>query len=424
MGLISEIIFTLITLLSFGIFAQKILRIRRSILLGKTAELNDHPGQRWRNVILLALGQKKMFQKPIVAVLHLILYIGFIIINIELLEIIVDGVLGTHRVFSKSMGGLYPFLINTFEILALLVTIACIIFLIRRNVIKLKRFISKDLEGWPRSDANYILIIEILLMSLFLLMNSADHEVSFIISKKFTPWLTANFSQEQLFLIEKSAWWFHIIGIYSFMNYLPYSKHLHIVLAFPNAYYAPLIPSGTLHNMPDIQNEVLYAMQPELAPTNAAAPESFGAKEATELSWKNLMDAYSCSECGRCTDACPANSTGKLLSPRKIMMATRDRIETISKNIAINKVFVPDGKTLLHDYITVEELRACTTCNACVQECPISISPLDIIIELRRSLVMEQSNAPQEWNSMFSNIENNFAPWKFSPDDRDAWTKA
>jgi heterodisulfide reductase subunit C len=322
------------------------------------------------------------------------------------------------------MGGLYTFLINTFEILALLVTVACIVFLIRRNVIKLKRFISKDLEGWPRSDANYILIIEILLMSLFLLMNAADHEVSFIISKNFNPWLTANYSQEQLFLIEKSAWWLHIIGIYSFMNYLPYSKHLHIILAFPNAYYAPLIPSGTLHNMPDIQNEVLYAMQPELAPTNAAAPESFGAKEATELSWKNLMDAYSCSECGRCTDACPANSTGKLLSPRKIMMATRDRIETISKNIAINKVFVPDGKTLLHDYITVEELRACTTCNACVQECPISISPLDIIIELRRSLVMEQSNAPQEWNSMFSNIENNFAPWKFSPDDRDAWTKA
>jgi len=424
MGLISEIIFTLVTLCSFGLFAKKILRIRRSILLGKTTDLNDHPGQRWRNVILLALGQKKMFQKPIVAVLHLILYIGFIIINIELLEIIVDGILGTHRVFSKSMGEFYTFLINTFEVLALLVTIACVIFLIRRNIIKLKRFISKDLEGWPRTDANYILIIEILLMSLFLLMNSADHEVSFMISKNFTPWLTANFDQEQLLLVEKTAWWLHIIGIYAFMNYLPYSKHLHIVLAFPNAYYAPLIPSGTIHNMPDIQNEVLYAMQPELAPTNAATPESFGAKEATELSWKNLMDAYSCSECGRCTDACPANSTGKLLSPRKIMMATRDRIENISKNIAINKVFVPDGKTLLHDYITVEELRACTTCNACVQECPISISPLDIIIELRRSLVMEQSNAPQEWNNMFSNIENNFAPWKFSPDDRDAWTKA
>jgi len=424
MGLISEIIFCLLTLLSFGLFAQKILRIRRSILLGKATDLNDQPGQRWRNVIFLALGQKKMFRKPIVAVLHLIVYIGFIIINIELLEIVLDGILGTHRVFSKSMGGFYIFLINTFEILALLVTIACVIFLIRRNSIKLKRFISKDLEGWPRSDANYILIIEILLMSLFLLMNAADHEVSFIVSKNFTPWLTANFDEEQLLLVEKTAWWLHIIGIYAFMNYLPYSKHLHIVLAFPNAYYAPLIPSGTLHNMTDIQNEVLYAMQPELAPTNAAAPESFGAKEATELSWKNLMDAYSCSECGRCTDACPANSTGKLLSPRKIMMATRDRIETISKNIEVNKVFVPDGKTLLHDYISVEELRACTTCNACVTECPISISPLDIIIELRRSLVMEQSNAPQEWNSMFSNIENNFAPWKFSPDDRDAWTKA
>lgn len=424
MGLIFQTIFCLLTILSFGIFAQKILRIRRSILLGKATHLNDHSSQRWRNVILLALGQKKMFRKPMVAILHLIVYIGFIIINIELLEIIVDGIFGSHRVFSESMGGFYTFLINTFEILALLVTFACVVFLIRRNFIKLKRFISKDLEGWPRSDANYILIIEILLMGLFLLMNAADHEVSFIVSKNFTPWLKSNFDEEQLLLVEKTAWWLHIIGIYAFMNYLPYSKHLHIVLAFPNAYYAPLIPSGTLHNMPDIQNEVLYAMQPELAPSNAAAPESFGAKEATELSWKNLMDAYSCSECGRCTDACPANSTGKLLSPRKIMMSTRDRIETISKNIEANKVYIPDGKTLLHDYITVEELRACTTCNACVTECPISISPLDIIIELRRSLVMEQSNAPQEWNSMFSNIENNFAPWKFSPDDRDAWTKA
>ena len=424
MAYVAGIVFTAITIIAFFVFFKKLGKIARNIHLGKPFQINDQKGKRIQNVLLLAFGQKKMFRNPLVAILHLFVYVGFVIINIELLEIIVDGIFGTHRVFSESMGGFYTFLINTFEILALLVTIACVIFLIRRNSIKLKRFISKDLEGWPRSDANYILIIEILLMSLFLLMNAADHEVSFIISKNFTPWLTSNFDEEQLLLVEKTAWWLHIIGIYAFMNYLPYSKHLHIVLAFPNAYYAPLIPSGTLHNMPDIQNEVLYAMQPELAPTNAAAPESFGAKEATELSWKNLMDAYSCSECGRCTDACPANSTGKLLSPRKIMMATRDRIETISKNIAINKVFVPDGKTLLHDYITVEELRACTTCNACVQECPISISPLDIIIELRRSLVMEQSNAPQEWNSMFSNIENNFAPWKFSPDDRDAWTKA
>lgn len=422
MGLISEIIFCLLTLFSFGMFVQKISRIRRSILLGKPADLNDQPGQRWKNVFLLALGQKKMFQKPIVAILHLIVYVGFIIINIELLEIIVDGILGTHRVFSSSLGEYYQFLINGFEILAVLVTIACIVFLIRRNILKLKRFLSKDLDGWPRSDANYILIAEIILMSLFILMNAADPEVEFVISKHISPLLNNQFDHSQLYLIEKSAWWLHIIGIFAFMNYLPYSKHLHIVLAFPNAYYAPLNPKGVIHNMPAIQNEVLYAMQPELAPENAVAPESFGAKEATELSWKNLMDAYSCSECGRCSEACPANNTGKLLSPRKIMMATRDRIEEISKNIEHNKVFVPDGKTLLHDYITVEELRACTTCNACVQECPISISPLDIIIELRRSLVMEQSNAPQEWNSMFSNIENNFAPWKFSPDDRDAWT--
>ena len=424
MGLISEIIFCLLTLFSFGMFAQKIGRIRRSILLGKPAHLNDQADQRWKHVFLLAFGQKKMFQKPIVAILHLIVYIGFIIINIELLEIIIDGILGTHRVFSTSLGELYTFLINAFEILAVLVTIACIVFLVRRNTLKLKRFLSKDLDGWPRSDANFILIAEIILMSLFILMNAADPDVTFIISKNISPFLYNQFNHTQLFLIEKSAWWLHIIGIYAFMNYLPYSKHLHIILAFPNAYYAPLVPKGIIHNMPAIQNEVLYAMQPELAPTNAVAPESFGAKEATELSWKNLMDAYSCSECGRCTDACPANSTGKLLSPRKIMMATRDRIETIAKNIEINKAIVPDGKTLLHDYITVEELRACTTCNACVEECPISISPLDIIIELRRSLVMEQSNAPQEWNSMFSNIENNFAPWKFSPEDRDAWTKA
>ena len=424
MGLISEIIFCLLTLFSIGMFVQKILRIRRNILLGKKADLNDHPGQRWKHVILLALGQKKMFQKPIVAILHLIVYVGFIVINIELLEIIIDGILGTHRVLKNQLGEIYNLLINSFEILALLVIIACILFLIRRNVLKIKRFISKDLEGWPRSDANFILITEIILMVLFLLMNAADHEGNFLISNQIKPWLSAQFNHSQLYLIENIAWWLHIIGIYAFMNYLPYSKHLHIILAFPNAYYAPLIPKGVIHNMPAIQNEVLYAMQPELAPANAAAPDSFGAKDATELSWKNLMDAYSCSECGRCSETCPANSTGKILSPRKIMMATRDRIETISKNIDLNKVFVPDGKTLLHDYITVEELRACTTCNACVEACPISISPLDIIIELRRSLVMEQSNAPQEWNSMFSNIENNFAPWKFSPDDRDAWTNA
>ena len=272
-----------------------------------------------------------------------------------------------------------------------------------------------------KHSPNAILIIDIVLMSLFLTMNAADAEANYLISSFLKP-LLSNVNASTQSTIEHTAWWLHILGIYAFMNYLPYSKHLHIILAFPNAYYAPLIPKGQMHNMPSIQNEVLYAMQPELAPTNAAAPEKFGARDVMDLSWKNLMDAYSCTECGRCSAACPANITGKLLSPRKIMMDTRDRLEAVGKNIDTNKQFVDDGKSLLHDYISVEELRACTTCNACVEECPVSISPLDIILELRRSLVMEESNAPSEWNGMFSNIENNFAPWKFAPDDRDAWT--
>ena len=323
--------------------------------------------------------------------------------------------------FRSGFPFLYNVIITIFELLAALVIIACVFFLTRRNLLKLKRFISKDLEGWPRTDANYILIAEIILMSLFLLMNAADTKTHFIISSYLQPFLSG-LSNDTLLFIEQSAWWLHILGIYVFMNYLPYSKHLHIILAFPNSYYAPLTPKGSMHNMPDVQKEVLYAMQPELAPTNAAAPYNFGAKDVMDLNSKNLLDAYSCTECGRCSAACPAHLTGKLLSPRKIMMATRDRLEEVGKNIEANSQFVPDNKTLLHNYITVEELRACTTCNACVEECPVSISPLDIILELRRSLIMEESNAPQEWNSMFSNIENNFAPWKFAPDQRDAWT--
>ena len=423
MALIAELLFGIVTATAFYLFGKKMLAIRRNILIGKDVNLSDAPAQRWKNVFLLALGQKKMFRNPLVAVLHIILYVGFIIINIELLEIILDGILGTHRIFEKYLGGFYQWIINSFEILAALVIIACIVFFTRRNVIKLKRFINKDLTGWPRTDANAILIIEVVLMCLFLLMNASDANNSnhFIISKHLKPMLNG-LSLPQLSIFEHTAWWLHILGIYAFMNYLPYSKHLHIILAFPNAYYASLIPKGTMHNMPSIQNEVLYAMQPELAPTNAPTPEKFGAKDVMDLSWKNLMDAYSCTECGRCSTACPANSTGKLLSPRKIMMSTRDRLEEVSKNLDKNKQFMEDGKSLLHDYISVEELRACTTCNACVEECPVSISPLDIIIELRRSLVMEESNAPVEWNGMFSNIENNFAPWKFAPDDRDAWT--
>lgn len=433
MHYVQQIGFVALSALAIWLFAKKAAEIRRNIFLGKDEYLNDHPGKRWRNLLLLALGQKKMFKNPLVAVMHFVIYAGFIIINLEVLEIVLDGLLGTHRLFAPFLGGLYNWLINGFEFLAVGVIAVCIVFLCRRNILKLKRFINKDLNGWPRSDANYILITEIILMSLFLTMNTADqvlqatgnHKIgSFFFSNLLTP-IFSGMSDSSLTAIERTCWWLHITGIFAFLNYLPYSKHLHIILAFPNAYYARLEPMGKMKNMPLVQNEVLYAMQPETAPTavgaDAAPPAHFGAKDIFDLSWKNLLDAYSCTECGRCTDACPANITGKLLSPRKIMMATRDRMEDVGKNINQNKQFMDDGKSLLHDYISVEELRACTTCNACVEECPVSISPLDIITELRRSLIMEESNAPQEWNSTFSNIENNFAPWKFSPDDRGKW---
>jgi ferredoxin len=434
MHYIQQIGFVALLVAASWLFARKINEIRHNILLGKDENLNDQPAKRWRNLLLLALGQKKMFQNPLVAVMHLVIYAGFIIINLEVLEIVLDGILGTHRLFAPLLGNLYNWLINGFEFLAVGVIIVCVAFLARRNIIKLKRFISKDLDGWPRSDANYILLTEIILMSLFLTMNAADlllqakgnahyHATGNFFFSGILTSLFSGMSESGLVALERTCWWLHITGIFAFLNYLPYSKHLHILLAFPNAYYARLEPNGKMKNMPAVQNEVLYAMQPETAPTDAAPPAHFGAKDIFELSWKNLLDAYSCTECGRCTAACPANITGKLLSPRKIMMSTRDRVEEVGKNIRMNKTFVADNKSLLHDYITVEELRACTTCNACVEACPVSISPLDIITELRRSLIMEESNAPQEWNSTFSNIENNFAPWKFSPDDRDKWAE-
>lgn len=414
-------------------FTKKAGEIKRNIALGRPESFLDQKGKRWQNVLLLALGQKKMFANLPVAIMHFFLYMGFLIINLEVLEIVLDGILGTHRLFLPYLGNAYAFFINVFEWLAVSVLVFCVFFLARRNVLKVKRLVHKDLVGWPRSDANYILVTEIVLMTLFLTMNTTDlvlqsksapHYSStgdFFWSAMFTP-LLQDWSIENLVILERVAWWLHIAGIFAFLNYLPYSKHLHIVLAFPNAYFARLDSTGKMHNMPAVQNEVLYAMQPELAPTDAAPPARFGAKDVQDLSWKSLMDAYSCTECGRCTDACPANTTGKMLSPRKIMMATRDRLETVGKIMTANKgEFVPDNKSLLHDYISVEELRACTTCNACVEECPVSISPLDIILELRRSLIMEESNAPQEWNGTFSNIENNFAPWKFSPDERDKW---
>ena len=434
MQIVQQILFVLVSIVAIWLFTKKVKEISRNIKLGREEDFSDNKAQRWKNVLLLAFGQKKMFKNPLVAVMHFFVYAGFIIINIEVLEIVLDGIFGTHRLFAKPLGSFYTFLINAFEVLAVLVILACAIFLIRRNIIKLKRFISKDLNGWPRSDANYILITEIILMLLFLILNTSDRALqlqgnehyhdtgSFLVSGFFSSSLNT-ISSSTLLALERGAWWLHIIGIFAFLNYLPYSKHLHIVLAFPNAYYARLEPKGEMKNMPAVQKEVLYAMQPESAPADAAPPANFGAKDVFDLSWRNLLDAYSCTECGRCSAACPATQTGKALSPRKIMMDTRDRLEDVGKNVNVNKEFKDDGKKLLHNYITVEELRACTTCNACVEECPVSISPLEIILELRRSLVMEESNAPQEWNAMFSNVENNFAPWKFSPDERDKWTQ-
>ena len=434
MRIIFQGLFIFALIVAIILFSRKIKEIRRNILLGKDEDFTDQKDLRWKNVFLLAFGQKKMFRNPLVAVLHLFVYVGFVIINIEVLEIVLDGIFGTHRMFANTLGGFYTFLIDSFEVLAVLVLLGCLVFLIRRNILKLARFISHDLDGWPRSDANYILITEIILMILFLTMNASDqvlrertygvyaeHAVGpFIISGKYAQ-IFGGLSSSGLVAVERSAWWLHILGILAFLNYLPYSKHLHILLAFPNAYYARLLPNGEMRNMQAVQLEVLYAMKPELATNEAMPPEKFGAKDVFDLSWRNLLDAYSCTECGRCTSSCPANITGKLLSPRKIIMDTRDRLEEVGRNIDANGSFQADGKSLLHNYISAEELRACTSCNACVEECPVSISPLEIIFELRRSLIMEESNAPQEWNTMFGNIENNFAPWKFAPDDRDQW---
>ena len=429
---IDNILFAIILIVGIGFFAKNVKKLKRNINLGQDVNRKDNPSARWKNMAMIALGQSKMVKKPIAGFLHVIVYVGFVIINIEVLEIIIDGIFGTHRIFSGFLGGFYGFLIGSFEILAVLVLFAVIVFWLRRNVIKLKRFASSDLKGAPKKDADIILYFEIVLMSLFLIMNATDlHFQSVnsgnVISQFIYP-LFAPLDLIQIEIIERAAWWFHITGILIFLNYLYYSKHLHILLAFPNTYFADLNPKGQFDNLESVTKEVKLMMDPNADPFAAqpvdenAVPSKFGASDVQDLNWVQLLNAYTCTECGRCTSACPANQTGKKLSPRKIMMDTRDRMEEVGRNIENNKgVFIPDNKSLLNDYISTEELWACTSCNACVEECPVNISPLSIIMDMRRYLVMEQSAAPQSLNAMMTNIENNGAPWQYNQQDRLNW---
>ncbi|QBZ98267.1 putative iron-sulfur-binding oxidoreductase FadF [Flavobacterium sangjuense] len=428
---IDNILFAIILIAGIGFFAKNVKKLKRNINLGHDVNRTDNPSARWKNMAMIALGQSKMVKRPVAGLLHIIVYAGFIIINIEVLEIIIDGLFGTHRVFSF-LGGFYGFLIGSFEILALLVLIAVIVFWIRRNIIRLKRFASSDLKGAPKRDADTILYFEMVLMSLFLLMNATDLHFQAmnsgnIISQYINPWFTS-LDLAQVEAIELTAWWMHIIGILVFLNYLYYSKHLHILLAFPNTYFADLNAKGKFDNLESVTKEVKLMMDPNADPFAAqpvdenAVPGKFGASDVQDLNWVQLLNAYTCTECGRCTSSCPANQTGKKLSPRKIMMDTRDRMEEVGRNMDANKgVFVPDNKSLLNDYITAEELWACTSCNACVEECPVNISPLSIIMDMRRYLVMEQSAAPQSLNAMMTNIENNGAPWQYNQQDRLNW---
>ncbi|MGB0888266.1 MAG: 4Fe-4S dicluster domain-containing protein [Vicingaceae bacterium] len=433
---ISIIVFIVLIVASIGLFAKNIKTIIRNIKLGKDLDRNDNKGARFNLMARVAFGQSKMQARPVVGVLHFVVYAGFIIINIEVLEIVLDGLLGTHRLFAP-LGSLYTGLISVFEILALLVLVSCLVFLVRRNILRIKRFFSPEMEGWPKTDANLILITEVLLMSAFLIMNAVDAQLQTLGSEHYTQvgsfpisglleGVFASMSESSLILLERGLWWFHIIGIFAFLNYLPYSKHFHILLAFPNVFYSKLTPKGQLPNMAAVKKEVELMFDPNADPYAAppepvGEPERFGAKDVTDLTWKQLMDAYTCTECGRCTDVCPANKTGKALSPRKILMDTRDRLEEVGKGIDKNGKDYDDGKSLLRDYIKEEELLACTTCNACTEACPVNNDPLSVIVDLRQYLIMEESKAPAEWTGIFTNIENNGAPWQFAQADRLKW---
>ena len=436
MAYLSNIIFAIVLVTGILFFRKNILFVKRNIQLGQPVHRTDQTSKRWTNMIRVALGQSKMVYRPIAGILHIIVYIGFIVINIELIEIVLDGLLGTHRVFAPYMGKTYDIFIASFEILAALVLVSVAFFWLRRNVLKIQRFWKSEMKGWPKKDADYILYFEIVLMTLFLSMNATDqllqewgepHYIKaglFPISQLLTP-IFSSLSVSTLVVLERSFWWLHISGILIFLNYLYYSKHLHILLAFPNTYFQNLNPKGAFKNNETVTKEVKLMLNPNAdpysAPLDDIVPEKFGASDVTDLNWVQLMNAYTCTECGRCTDECPANQTGKLLSPRKIMMDTRDRLEEVGININQNGSFQDDGKQLLDDYITKEELWACTSCNACVETCPIGIDPLSIIMDMRQYLVMEQSAAPNDLNNMMSNIENNGAPWPFNNQDRLLW---
>lgn len=430
--MVLQVIFLIVTVAALALFSLNVRKIIRNINLGKDTDRSDRPAERLFTMLKVAFGQSKMVKRPLAAILHLFVYVGFVVINLEVLEIIIDGLFGTHRIFAAPLGGLYPVLIASFEVLAALVLIGVIAFYARRNIIKLKRFIGAEMTNWPRSDANIILIVEVFLMAAFLFMNAADSKLqelgsshyilagSFPVSSFLLPLLPD--SESALIIIERFCWWFHIIGIFAFLNYLPYSKHFHIIMAFPNTYYSNLEPKGEFSNMASVSNEVKAMLDPSYIPEPIPEGGRFGAKDISDLTWKNLMDAYTCTECGRCTSVCPANMTGKLLSPRKIMMDTRDRMVEVGNNIDKHGKDHQDGKSLLENYISREEIWACTTCNACTDACPINIDPLAIIVELRRYSVMEEAQAPSSLNNMFGNIENNGAPWKYSPADRANWT--
>ena len=436
-----NIVFTLLFAIAVGFFVKNVGRIKRNIYLGRSIDRIDRTKERWGNMARIALGQSKMVKRPIAGILHLVVYVGFILINIELLEIVVDGIAGTHRIFAPYLGGFYNVLIGSFEICAALVLIAVIVFWCRRNVIRIQRFWKDEMKGWPKLDADLILYFEVVLMGLFLTMNGADlaiqtnfvdtpHYVqagAFPVSQWITP-LFDGMELSSLILVERTAWWMHIIGIFCFLNYLYYSKHLHILLAFPNTFFADLRPKGQFNNNANVTAEVKLMMDPSADPyavtDDTAEVEKFGASDVMDLNQVQLLNAYTCTECGRCTSECPANQTGKKLSPRKIMMDTRDRLTEVGDNIENNKgQFVDDGKQLLGDYITNEELWACTSCNACTEACPVDIDPLSIIMEMRQYLVMEESAAPTDLNNMMSNIENNGAPWPFNQQDRANWAQ-